>query len=170
MIRFLQRQWFLCALLAVFGLSAVLPPLPNGDWQRSAKLMLVFLIFLFSGISLRTGELLKSFFNLRLHLFIQILSLLVLPLIMMAIVNLLEPLGLPDDFLLGLLILGALPTTITSCVAFTTLAGGNVAGALVNASLGNLLGIVITPLWLMLYTKGTPFQKNRNLLLEIPIL
>lgn len=157
-MNFFRRQWFLLSLLSVFALSALLPSLPEGDWQRTTKLTLVFLIFFFSGISIQTGDLIKGVFHLRLHLFIQILNLAVLPLVMISVVQLIKPLELPKDFVLGLLILGALPTTVTSCVAFTTLAGGNVVGSLVNASLGNLLGVLITPLWLLLFTKGTPFQ------------
>ena len=158
LVSFIQKQWFLCGLLSVFILSAALPTLPEGDWQRTSKLGLVFMIFLFSGVSIQTGELVKGLFNYRLHVLIQVISLLVLPLVMMTIVYIIKPMGLPRDFELGLLILGALPTTVTSCVAFTTLAGGNVVGALVNASVGNLLGIFITPLWLVLYTQGTPFE------------
>lgn len=144
--------------MSVLILSALLPPLPEGDWQRPTQLGMVFLIFLCSGISIQTKELVKGIFHLRLHLFVQITNLLVLPLVMWALVSLLSPLNLPMDFLLGFLILGALPTTVTSCVAFTTLSGGNIAGALVNASLGNLLGVFITPLWLIFFTEGTSFH------------
>jgi sodium/bile acid cotransporter 7 len=57
---------------------------------------------------------------------------------------------------LGFLYLGCLPSTVQSSIAFTSVAGGNVAGALCAASLANLLGVVLCPLLLtaMLHTGG----------------
>jgi solute carrier family 10 (sodium/bile acid cotransporter), member 7 len=45
----------------------------------------------------------------------------------------------------GFLILACVPTTITSCVALTKAGGGNEAGAVCNATLGNLLGVFLSP-------------------------
>jgi sodium/bile acid cotransporter 7 len=81
---------------------------------------------------------------------VQGVSLLLIPLMCWTLDGVWASLGLSPDLRAGLLVLGALPTTITSCVALTTAAGGNQGGAVVNASLGNLLGIVVTPMWLML--------------------
>jgi sodium/bile acid cotransporter 7 len=57
---------------------------------------------------------------------------------------------------LGFLYLGCLPSTVQSSIAFTSVAGGNVAGALCAASLSNLRGVVLCPLLLtlMLHTGG----------------
>lgn len=44
-----------------------------------------------------------------------------------------------------------MPTTISSNVVFTRLAGGNEAVAVVNAVIGNLIGIFLSPAWLYLY-------------------
>lgn len=38
------------------------------------------------------------------------------------------------------------PSTVQSSINFTSIAGGNVAGAIVSASASNLLGVVLTPL------------------------
>ena len=46
---------------------------------------------------------------------------------------------------LEMLVMSALPTTVNMCVALTQSAGGNVAAALANAVIGNLLGVVATP-------------------------
>ena len=46
----------------------------------------------------------------------------------------------------GLLFLALLPSTVQSSIAFTAMAGGNVAAAVCSASLSNLVGIVLTPL------------------------
>lgn len=55
-----------------------------------------------------------------------------------------------------------MPTTISSNIVMTRQAGGNEAAALINATVGNLLGIVLSPLLLLLYlgTRTTvPFGK-----------
>ena len=46
----------------------------------------------------------------------------------------------------GVLFLTLLPSTVQSSIAFTSIAGGNVPGAIVSASVSNLLGVFITPL------------------------
>ena len=50
------------------------------------------------------------------------------------------------------MVLGCLPTTVTSGVAFTRASGGDEAGAIFNATLGNLLGIFVTPMSIMIAT------------------
>jgi len=47
---------------------------------------------------------------------------------------------------LGLLFLCTLPSTVQDQVAFTSIAGGNVAAALCGASASSLFGIFLTPL------------------------
>ena len=45
--------------------------------------------------------------------------------------------------------------TVSSSVAMTATAGGNVAGAVFNATLSSLIGIVLTPLWVAWVMKTT---------------
>lgn len=53
--------------------------------------------------------------------------------------------ALGPELTLGLLFLSVLPSTVQSSVAFTAMAGGNVAGAICSASLSNLVAVVLTP-------------------------
>jgi sodium/bile acid cotransporter 7 len=53
---------------------------------------------------------------------------------------------LPAELQTGLLYLALLPSTIQSSVVFTSIARGNVAGAICGATVSNVLGIVLTPL------------------------
>jgi sodium/bile acid cotransporter 7 len=62
---------------------------------------------------------------------------------------------LPTDLLLGLFYLCALPSTITSSVAMTALAHGNIAGAIFNATLSGLIGMLITPALVSLVVSTT---------------
>eukprot|EP01090_Pellita_catalonica_P020702 TRINITY_DN7514_c0_g2_i1.p1 TRINITY_DN7514_c0_g2~~TRINITY_DN7514_c0_g2_i1.p1 ORF type:complete len:293 (-),score=22.57 TRINITY_DN7514_c0_g2_i1:32-910(-) len=51
----------------------------------------------------------------------------------------------------GIKILGALPTTVSSCVVFTIGANGDGALAIFNATLSNLFGIFLTPALLIFF-------------------
>jgi len=51
----------------------------------------------------------------------------------------------------GLLFLALLPSTVQSSIAFTAMAGGNVAAAVCSASFSNLVGIVLTPLLVAIF-------------------
>jgi sodium/bile acid cotransporter 7 len=53
---------------------------------------------------------------------------------------------LPPHLMLGFLYLAALPSTISSSVAMTGIARGNVAAAIFNATLSSLIGVFLTPL------------------------
>ena len=49
-----------------------------------------------------------------------------------------------------------MPSTVQSSIAFTSIAKGNVAGAVVSASASNILGVFLTPLlcWLLMSNTG----------------
>jgi sodium/bile acid cotransporter 7 len=56
---------------------------------------------------------------------------------------------LPDELRIGLVYLSVLPSTVSSAAVLTASAGGNTAGAICNAVLSSLLGIVLTPVLLV---------------------
>jgi sodium/bile acid cotransporter 7 len=63
------------------------------------------------------------------------------------------------DLLMGFFYLCALPSTVSSSVALTVAARGNVPVALFNATLSALIGVLLTPLW-MAWVMG---QEGRSL-------
>jgi sodium/bile acid cotransporter 7 len=83
---------------------------------------------------------------------VQGTSLVVAPVLFFVVSHLLGSTSLPVPLLEGFVVLGCLPTTVTSGVAFTRASGGDEAGALFNATLGNLLGIVVTPVSILIAT------------------
>jgi solute carrier family 10 (sodium/bile acid cotransporter), member 7 len=177
LIEFFKRQWFICAIVAVLTVAWVVPPLPSGNYQSHLKLTLVAMIFLCSGVGIRSSELGASLGNYRLHIFVQGVSLIGTVLICWSLDRLWQTMGLEPALRLGLLVLGALPTTVTSCVALTAAARGNQGGALVNACLGNLLGVIVTPLWLMLIAGSAggememfPIFKKLGSFVVLPVL
>jgi sodium/bile acid cotransporter 7 len=84
-----------------------------------------------------------------------VLSLVVTPAIGYGVATALRRTALNDDLVSGLVVCLATSTTASTNVVFTKAAGGNEALALVNAVLGNLIGIFLTPAWLTTYLKTT---------------
>jgi sodium/bile acid cotransporter 7 len=109
----------------------------------------VSLIFFVHGLSLSLAALSAGARNWRLHLLVQSCTFLLFPLLG---VLLLTTVGghLAVDLRTGLFFLCALPSTVSSSVALTATAKGNVPAAVFNATLSSLLGVLLTPLWLSL--------------------
>ncbi|KAI9199394.1 SBF-like CPA transporter family-domain-containing protein [Polychytrium aggregatum] len=133
----LIKQWFLVGLALVIGLAAAYPPLgkKNGiiHAEITVKYVAVALIFVLSGLSMKTSVLAKSFLQWKIHLAVQITSFVITPAIGYGVAKLLGLASFNADLVNGK-------------------AGGNEPAALTNAVIGNILGVFISPsliLWLV---------------------
>ena len=105
-------------------------------------------ILFLQGLSLAFEKLKSGAGNWRLHIIIQSFMFIVFPIIGIFLYFTVpsiwgtEPAGIRQ----GLLYLCVLPSMISTSVVLTAVAQGNVAGALFNAALSNLIGVVLTPL------------------------
>ena len=106
----------------------------------------IALIFFFQGLTLNTRKLLISVTRWRLHIYCQSCIFLISPALMLLLIILFGR-WIPSNFQPGLLFLSVLPSTIFSSPVFTANRGGDAGAALFNATLSNLIGVVITPLW-----------------------
>lgn len=150
----LGRHWFLYAIPATLALSWAWPEAmrAGGAWHAEAWWQgLIVAIFLASGLSLPAGELRAAAGRWRLHLAVQGVSLLAIPLLAWAAKPLLVA-GLGEPLAFGCLLLACQPTTIAGCIALTRAAQGDVAAALFNATAGSLLGVFATPVLSLLLT------------------
>ncbi|KAJ3066021.1 hypothetical protein HDU98_010634, partial [Podochytrium sp. JEL0797] len=112
----------------------------------------VMLIFILSGMSLKTKVLVQSLANWKMHLVVQVISLGITPAIGLAVGKLLQLSPTFNATLAkGLIIACSTPTTISSNVLMTKQAGGDEAGALTNAVIGNILGVLISPTLIFTY-------------------
>jgi sodium/bile acid cotransporter 7 len=105
----------------------------------------VFLVFFLHGVNLSSEQIRHGLKNWKLHVMVQAFTFAVFPLIWLLSDKLLGS-HIPSLLMLGFLYLCALPSTISSSVALTGSAGGNVPAAILNASLSSVLGIFLTPL------------------------
>ena len=145
----LKKQWFTLAIFAVISV-AYLVSLTNFSLPAASanliKFSLIICIFLLSGLTIDSSKLLHSIKNWQLHLWIQIISFLIFPAVILVTAFLTDSNDLGNLIYVGFIVLACIPTTITSCVVFTRNADGNEEASLFNATLGNILGIFITPL------------------------
>jgi sodium/bile acid cotransporter 7 len=105
----------------------------------------IALLFFLHGAKLSRTAILQGAGNWRLHVYVLASTYILFPAIGLAMIALFR--SIADGLLLtGLLYLTLLPSTVQSSIAFTAIAGGNVAAAVCSASLSNLIGIILTPL------------------------
>lgn len=150
---------FFVLLVSMIGLAALDPALG----ARGSAIPFHFvadygvcLVFFFYGLRLSGPELLRGLKNWRLHLAVQVATFLLFPAILVGLWHAARALGLGDPQLwLGVLYLAALPSTVSSSVVMVSLAGGDIAAAVFDASLSSLLGIFATPLWMSLFLNGS---------------
>lgn len=110
----------------------------------------VSITFFFYGLKLNIEKLKIGLANWHTHLVIQFTTFLVFPLLVLSIKPLFESAHY-QQLWLGLFFLAALPSTVSSSVVMTSIAGGNVPSAIFNASLSSLIGLFITPIWVGLF-------------------
>lgn len=117
----------------------------------------IALILFLQGLSLALEKVKSGAGNWRLHTLIQAYTFVIFPLLGLGLnAGLLAAWpGAPAAVLQGFLFLCVLPSTISTSVVLTAVAGGNTAGALFNAALSNILGVVATPVLVQLLMQRT---------------
>jgi sodium/bile acid cotransporter 7 len=140
-------DWFLCGMLLAVVLAWLFPHFGATGGAMHAGLVTnigVFVVFFLHGINLSSEQIRHGLKNWRLHIMVQAFTFVVFPLLWLASDKAFGAF-IPATLMLGFLYLAALPSTISSSVALTGSAGGNVPAAILNASLSSVLGIFITP-------------------------
>jgi len=134
--------WLMVSVAAASLLPARGAVLAGFDFAANTAIVLLFFLH---GAKLSREAILAGIGNWRLHLMTLAFTYLLFPVLGLmsarAIGLLVDP-----SLAVGLLFLALLPSTVQSSIAFTAMAGGNVAAAVCSASLSNLVGIVLTPL------------------------
>ncbi|WP_354687386.1 bile acid:sodium symporter family protein [Cupriavidus necator] len=139
---------FVLVMLTAIAIALAAPELGTGHGPLRLGVITsvgVALVFFLHGAALSRDKLVAGAKHWRLHVFVQTFTYVVFPivgaLLMLALRN-----QLPADLLLGVFFLCALPSTVSSSVAMTSMARGNVPGAIFNATISGLIGMLVTPL------------------------
>lgn len=148
---------FLLAMLTVVGTATVLPC--QGSTKTFFSYMTtvaIALLFFMHGAKLSRQAITEGIRHWRLHLVVFCSTFILFPLIGLGL-RILVPHWLSPELYLGFLYLCALPATVQSAIAFTSVAGGNVAAAVCSASASSILGVFLSPVLvgLMMPTSGS---------------
>jgi sodium/bile acid cotransporter 7 len=148
----MATDWFLIGMIGAVVVASIAPNVGRSggvlhvdtisDWG-------IFTIFFLHGIALSTERLKQGLARWPVHLVVQSFTFVVFPLIGF-VLALTGGRWLPHDLMLGFIYLCVLPSTVSSSVAMTSLARGNVAASIFNATLSTLIGVFLTPLWVSL--------------------
>ncbi|MEJ6816479.1 bile acid:sodium symporter [Pseudomonas sp. LF-5] len=143
--RFLPDN-FTLTLIGVVLLASFLPA--SGQvavgfgWLTNIAIALLFFLH---GAKLSRESIIAGAGHWRLHLLVFGLTFVLFPILGLALKPLLSPL-IGDKLYMGMLYLCALPATVQSAIAFTSLARGNIPAAICSAAASSLFGIFLTPL------------------------
>ena len=141
---------YIAALLGMVALSIVAPVHGAGAELLDALVnAMIVLLFFGLGVKLPRSTVISALSNWRLHGLILAITYALFPLIGLAAHAALLDLFTPGLWT-GFLFLCALPSTVQSSVAFTSIARGNTAAAVTAAAGSNILGVALTPMLLSL--------------------
>ncbi|WP_395397464.1 bile acid:sodium symporter family protein [Novosphingobium sp. BL-8A] len=137
---------YLLLLIGTVALAALLPATGSATGVVDLAVNLaVALLFLLYGARLKPEAIWAGLSHWRLQSLIFASTYVLFPIIGIVMALILRG-HLPNDIVTGLLFLCLLPSTVQSSIAFTSIARGNVPGALCSASLSNMLGVFLTPI------------------------
>ncbi|WP_087016287.1 bile acid:sodium symporter family protein [Thaumasiovibrio subtropicus] len=152
-ISVIKKEWFLVGMVVAILLAMVIPNVGKSagflhlDVVTSAGIALIFFLH---GLGLSPSAIKAGVSNWRLHLFVQTATFIAYPLLWVVFGDGLHLL-MPSALAFGFCYLFVLPSTISSSVAMTSIAKGNVPGAIFNASLSSVLGVFITPFLIQVF-------------------
>lgn len=155
-------DWFLTGILCMIFFAWLVPGI-GADGQlielKKVGQYGIMLLFFFYGLKLSPEKLVNDLKNWRMHLTVQLITFLLFPLIVLAF----YPFFARSEYLtlwLAVFFLAVLPGTVSSSVVMVSIAKGNIPGAIFNASISGMIGIVVTPLWMALFFEKAAGEMN----------
>ncbi|MEQ1969014.1 bile acid:sodium symporter family protein [Xenorhabdus nematophila] len=142
----LKIDSFLVILITVVIIASFFPC--EGEvkkWFQHLTTAAIALLFFMHGAKLSRDAILAGIGHWRLHLVIFSSTFVLFPILGMGL-YFMVPEWMSPTVYMGFLYLCALPATVQSAIAFTSVAGGNVAAAICSASASSLLGVFLSPL------------------------
>ena len=142
-------------LLVLMVLLATLLPISGqlAYYFNILTTVAIAVLFFLHGAKLSREAVIEGVLHWRMHALVFIFTFLIFPLIGLLSRPVLEPV-LGQQLYWGFLFMCFLPSTVQSSIAFTSMAKGNVAGAVCSASFSNIIGMFITPILVSYFILG----------------
>jgi len=155
-VKGLKVDWYLILIILMAFAASVLPA--RGEVAAAlgwASKILIGLVFFLHGARLSREAVLKGLIHWRLHLLILGATFVLFPALCVGL-TLLPTWITPPELAGGIILLGCLPSTIQSSIAFVSVARGNIPAAVASASASNMIGVFLTPLLagVLMHTQG----------------
>lgn len=146
---------FLILMIAAVVLATLFPATGNAaDIVSMLGTIGVALLFFGHGAALSHKAIVSGLKQWQLHGFIFATTFIVFPLIVQPL-RLVPESILPSDLVLGFIYLGVLPSAISSSIAYTAMARGNVPAAVCNSAGSNVFGLLLTPLLMTIFMRSS---------------
>ncbi|MGL9722247.1 bile acid:sodium symporter family protein [Sodalis sp. (in: enterobacteria)] len=141
----LRIDKFLVVLICVVALASFFPcrGIARVIFENLTTAAIALLFFM-HGAKLSREAILGGISHWKLHVVVFLSTFAVFPLLGLAM-KVFVPSLLSSNVYMGFLYLCALPATVQSAIAFTSVAGGNVAAAICSASASSILGVFLSP-------------------------
>jgi sodium/bile acid cotransporter 7 len=148
---------FFLLIMAMVGLAWLFPEAGSTNSPLHLKQVGnvgVAIIFFFYGLKLDPAKLRAGIGHWKMHLLIQSTTFLFFPIVVLLLRSMFYTVDF-DLLWIGAFYLAALPSTVSSSVVMVSIAGGNISGAIFNASISSLVGIFLTPIWMNLFLSSS---------------
>ncbi|XP_059396242.1 sodium/bile acid cotransporter 7-like [Carassius carassius] len=159
-----RKEWFIIGIVLVITCAKLAPSVGVKGGPLRPEITITYVavsvIFFNSGLSLKTEELASALMHVKLHFFVQTFTLVFFPITVWLLLKVLSLTAINEWLLRGLQTVACMPPPVSSAVILTKAVGGNEAAAIFNSAFGSFLGIVFTPLLLLVFlgsSSSVPF-------------
>ncbi|ENU29535.1 bile acid:sodium symporter [Acinetobacter sp. 2JN-4] len=154
MFKILALDRFTLLLVAMVVLATFLPVSGQiASYFNILTTVAIAILFFLHGAKLSREAVVEGMLHWKMHALVFAFTFLLFPAIGLMARPILEPL-LGQQLYWGFLFMCFLPSTVQSSIAFTSMAKGNVAGAVCSASFSNIIGMIITPILVSYFILG----------------
>lgn len=154
MLKLLAIDRFTILLVLMVLLASIVPVSGSAaHYFGILTTVAIAILFFLHGAKLSREAVLEGMLHWKLHAVVFAFTFLLFPILGLLAKPVLLPM-LGQELYWGFLFLCFLPSTVQSSIAFTSVAKGNVGGAVCSASFSNIIGMFITPVMVSVFILG----------------
>ncbi|KAM4810040.1 sodium/bile acid cotransporter 7 isoform 2-T2 [Rhinophrynus dorsalis] len=139
----MKKEWFILGIILVITAAKLEPSIGEKGGPLKPEITITYIavsaIFFNSGLSLKTEELRNALMHVKLHLFVQLFTLVFFPTAIWLFLQVLSLTPINEWLLKGLQTVSCMPPPVSSAVILTKTVGGNEAAAIFNSAFGSFL-------------------------------